>query len=80
MQNLFAHAERLEHSKITTIIPPETETCKILKVIYTSIKIKYVQLELMTMPIKESKLYHCTCYHFLMISDNDPHYTVKLYI
>ncbi|XP_026816048.1 dedicator of cytokinesis protein 9 isoform X1 [Rhopalosiphum maidis] len=31
MQNLFAHAERLEHSKITTIIPPETETCKILK-------------------------------------------------
>lgn len=32
MQNLFAHAERLENSKITTIIPPETETCKILKV------------------------------------------------
>jgi hypothetical protein len=32
MQNLFAHAERLENSKLTAIIPPETETCKILKV------------------------------------------------
>lgn len=32
MQNLFSHAERIENSKITTIIPPETETCKILKV------------------------------------------------
>lgn len=32
MQNLFAHAERIENSKITTIIPAETETCKILKV------------------------------------------------
>lgn len=32
MQNLFAHAERLENSKVTTIIPSETETCKILKV------------------------------------------------
>lgn len=41
MQNLFAHAERLENSKITTIIPPETETCKILKVrntIYSKFK------------------------------------------
>lgn len=33
MQNLFTHAERLENSKLITIIPPETETCKILKVI-----------------------------------------------
>lgn len=32
MQNLFAHAERIENGKITTIIPAETETCKILKV------------------------------------------------
>lgn len=33
MQNLFAHAERIENSKTTTIIPAETETCKILKVL-----------------------------------------------
>ncbi|XP_050528941.1 dedicator of cytokinesis protein 9 isoform X2 [Daktulosphaira vitifoliae] len=31
MQNLFLHSERLENSKTTSIIPPETETCKILK-------------------------------------------------
>jgi len=32
MQNLFTHAERFENNKLITI-PPETETCKILKVI-----------------------------------------------
>ncbi|VVC41311.1 Hypothetical protein CINCED_3A009340 [Cinara cedri] len=31
MQNLFAHIERLENSKTTTITPSQTETCKILK-------------------------------------------------
>ncbi|XP_050434883.1 dedicator of cytokinesis protein 9 isoform X2 [Adelges cooleyi] len=31
LQNLFAHSERLENSKTTSIVPPETETCKILK-------------------------------------------------
>lgn len=32
LQNLFAHAERLHEPKTGASLPPETETCKILKV------------------------------------------------
>ncbi|XP_046688590.1 dedicator of cytokinesis protein 9-like [Homalodisca vitripennis] len=31
LQNLFAHAERLHEPKTGASLPPETETCKILK-------------------------------------------------
>ncbi|RZF44325.1 hypothetical protein LSTR_LSTR006875 [Laodelphax striatellus] len=31
LHNLFAHAERLHEPKLQVVLPPETETCKILK-------------------------------------------------
>lgn len=33
LHNLFTHAERLQQPKVSSFLPPETETCKILKVI-----------------------------------------------
>lgn len=32
LHNLFGHAEKLHAPKINSVYPPDTETCKILKV------------------------------------------------